>query len=126
MSRQPYPTGSGGYQQQQGASPSLLIDFKVPPLDSKLSYETQESIKPLENIQDLSHQSTVQWCPTCGRTVKTTVKYKASIFTFCWFLVLCLTLVLCWIPSVINKCKNANHYCPECGAMIGTHDGSCC
>lgn len=26
-----------------------------------------------------------------------------------------------WVPYVVDSCKNANHYCPSCGAYIGKY-----
>ncbi|XP_049306920.1 lipopolysaccharide-induced tumor necrosis factor-alpha factor homolog [Bactrocera dorsalis] len=62
-------------------------------------------------------------CPSCHADVLTTVNYQPNSCTHIWALVLCL--FICWpcvcVPYCMDSCQNANHYCPNCNAFIGTY-----
>lgn len=73
---------------------------------------------------DIGNRHSIEiMCPSCGRAVATTVKNKIGLGTN--FAALALLLVggsccLCFVPYLIPRCKDAVHYCPDCGARIGT------
>ncbi|XP_055917055.1 lipopolysaccharide-induced tumor necrosis factor-alpha factor homolog isoform X3 [Eupeodes corollae] len=62
-------------------------------------------------------------CPSCRADIKTRIKHKATSNTHCWAVLLCCCL--CWpcvcLPYCMDSCQNANHYCPNCNAFIGTY-----
>ncbi|XP_058818606.1 lipopolysaccharide-induced tumor necrosis factor-alpha factor homolog [Topomyia yanbarensis] len=64
-------------------------------------------------------------CPSCQKHVITRLDYETSTKTHIMAGLLCLFICwpCFWIPYVIDSCKNANHYCPNCGAYIGTYRG---
>ncbi|XP_055547601.1 lipopolysaccharide-induced tumor necrosis factor-alpha factor homolog [Wyeomyia smithii] len=64
-------------------------------------------------------------CPSCQKHVITRLDYESSTKTHIMAGLLCLFICwpCFWIPYVIDSCKNANHYCPNCGAYIGTYRG---
>ncbi|XP_055591753.1 lipopolysaccharide-induced tumor necrosis factor-alpha factor homolog [Uranotaenia lowii] len=62
-------------------------------------------------------------CPSCRATVVTRVDYASTTKTH-----LCaglLFLFICWpcvcVPYCTKWCRDANHYCPNCNAFIGSH-----
>ncbi|XP_017487798.1 PREDICTED: lipopolysaccharide-induced tumor necrosis factor-alpha factor homolog [Rhagoletis zephyria] len=71
----------------------------------------------------VSNEPTRIVCPSCHAQVLTTVKHQATTRTHCWALVLCI--LFCWpcvcVPYCMKSCQNANHYCPNCNAFIGTY-----
>lgn len=64
-------------------------------------------------------------CPSCQKHVITRLDFESSTKTHIMAGLLCLFICwpCFWIPYVIDSCKNANHYCPNCGAYIGTYRG---
>ncbi|XP_054739665.1 lipopolysaccharide-induced tumor necrosis factor-alpha factor homolog isoform X1 [Anastrepha obliqua] len=74
-------------------------------------------------VMPLSEDPTRTTCPSCHADILTTVKYQPNSCTHIWALVLCL--FICWpcvcVPYCMNSCQNANHYCPNCNAFIGSY-----
>ncbi|XP_055591747.1 lipopolysaccharide-induced tumor necrosis factor-alpha factor homolog [Uranotaenia lowii] len=64
-------------------------------------------------------------CPSCNKHIITRLDYETSTKTHIMAGLLCLFICwpCFWIPYVVDSCKNANHYCPNCGAYIGTYRG---
>ncbi|XP_018792718.1 PREDICTED: lipopolysaccharide-induced tumor necrosis factor-alpha factor homolog isoform X2 [Bactrocera latifrons] len=75
------------------------------------------------SIIPLGEDPTRIQCPSCHADVLTTVNYQPNSCTHIWALVLCL--FICWpcvcVPYCMDSCQNANHYCPNCNAFIGTY-----
>lgn len=64
-------------------------------------------------------------CPSCGQVIVTKIDYESSTKTHLMAGLLCLLVWPCfWLPYVIESCKNANHYCTNCSAYLGTYRGS--
>lgn len=61
-------------------------------------------------------------CPNCRQNVVTRMEVDVSSRTHLGALVLCLVFwPIFWIPYVMDKCKDKNHYCSECDSYIGTY-----
>ncbi|XP_055686903.1 lipopolysaccharide-induced tumor necrosis factor-alpha factor homolog [Lutzomyia longipalpis] len=62
-------------------------------------------------------------CPSCRQQVITRLDYETTTKTHIMAAILCAFVCwpCAWIPYVMDSCKNANHYCPSCGAFIGTY-----
>ncbi|KAG4076956.1 hypothetical protein HA402_015943 [Bradysia odoriphaga] len=62
-------------------------------------------------------------CPSCRQHVVTRMDYETSTKTHIMAGLLCAFICwpCAWIPYVMDSCKNANHYCPNCGCFIGTY-----
>ncbi|XP_055917054.1 lipopolysaccharide-induced tumor necrosis factor-alpha factor homolog isoform X2 [Eupeodes corollae] len=62
-------------------------------------------------------------CPSCHADVLTNVRYEPNTQTH--LIALCLFCFICWpcvcLPYCMDSCQNANHYCPNCNAFIGTY-----
>jgi len=59
-------------------------------------------------------------CNNCHAQIQTAVNYQTGLLT--WILVAVLfftTGFCCWIPFLIDACKDAVHTCPSCRAFIG-------
>ncbi|XP_059469576.1 lipopolysaccharide-induced tumor necrosis factor-alpha factor-like [Neocloeon triangulifer] len=61
-------------------------------------------------------------CPSCKADIKTRVDHKSGTKTHIIALLLCLFGLWCCapIPYCTESCKDAYHYCPECGTYLGT------
>ncbi|GJQ79517.1 hypothetical protein Trydic_g16366 [Trypoxylus dichotomus] len=62
-------------------------------------------------------------CPHCRSQILTKVEVETSTRTHIMAILLCALLCLpCMcLPYCMDSCKNKNHYCPNCGAFLGTH-----
>ncbi|KAJ6643349.1 Lipopolysaccharide-induced tumor necrosis factor-alpha factor like [Pseudolycoriella hygida] len=62
-------------------------------------------------------------CPSCRSSVITRIEYEPTTKTHIIAGLLCV--FCCWccvcVPYCVDSCKNGNHYCPSCGAYIGTY-----
>lgn len=64
-------------------------------------------------------------CPSCGQVTITKIDHESSTKTHLMAGLLCLLVWPCfWLPYVMESCKNANHYCTNCSAYLGTYRGS--
>ncbi|XP_055696615.1 lipopolysaccharide-induced tumor necrosis factor-alpha factor homolog [Lutzomyia longipalpis] len=67
--------------------------------------------------------STSVICPSCRHSIMTNVRTESTTRTHVIAILLCV--FLCWpcvcLPYCMDTCKNANHYCPNCGSFIGTY-----
>ena len=59
-------------------------------------------------------------CPNCHSQILTSVSYEEGTLTW----ILCLVLffftgICCFIPFLVNDCKNAIHQCPSCNRQLG-------
>ncbi|XP_065351863.1 cell death-inducing p53-target protein 1-like [Cloeon dipterum] len=62
-------------------------------------------------------------CPSCREDIRTRVEYVIGTKTHLIAALLCLFGCWCCVPIPYlcsNDCKDAHHYCPHCGAYIGT------
>ncbi|KAG8227660.1 hypothetical protein J437_LFUL007856 [Ladona fulva] len=62
-------------------------------------------------------------CPSCRATVSTRVDQETTTKTHLMCLIMCVFGLwpCCVIPYLMDSCKNTNHYCPSCGAFLGTY-----
>ncbi|KAL0839411.1 hypothetical protein ABMA28_016136 [Loxostege sticticalis] len=62
-------------------------------------------------------------CPSCHASIMSRVDHKSTTKTHLIALALCLCL--CWccvcVPYCMDSCQNADHYCPNCNAYLGTY-----
>ncbi|XP_014371852.2 lipopolysaccharide-induced tumor necrosis factor-alpha factor-like isoform X2 [Papilio machaon] len=69
--------------------------------------------------------STAFVCKSCNHQIVTRVERNASLRTHLVALFLCF--VGCWpfacLPYCMDSCNNADHYCTNCGAYIGSYTG---
>ncbi|CAH1635086.1 unnamed protein product [Spodoptera littoralis] len=61
-------------------------------------------------------------CPSCNAEITTRVQYMSSTKTHLFALGLCLLFwPLVCLPYLLSSCQNADHYCPNCNAYIGSY-----
>ncbi|KAM9785041.1 LITAF domain-containing protein-like [Syngnathus typhle] len=62
-------------------------------------------------------------CPHCRQTVVTHVEYKPGLKTWAIFGILAFfgCFLCCWIPFVVDSCKDVVHHCPSCHTQIRVH-----
>jgi hypothetical protein len=59
-------------------------------------------------------------CPYCGHEGVPFIKQEMSVAGWILFAVLVLScVVLCWLPFVIDGCKEYVRYCSRCGIRLG-------
>ncbi|XP_021181148.1 lipopolysaccharide-induced tumor necrosis factor-alpha factor homolog [Helicoverpa armigera] len=66
-------------------------------------------------------------CPTCNKSIVTTVEYVPNNRTHIISAALCVLAGCCcgcFVPYCMRSCKTANHYCPQCKAFIGSYTPS--
>ncbi|XP_063911096.1 lipopolysaccharide-induced tumor necrosis factor-alpha factor homolog [Zophobas morio] len=63
-------------------------------------------------------------CPSCHAQITTSVKTEPNTKTHLFALLLCLfqCWLCCCIPYCVDSCQSQNHYCPSCGAYLGTFE----
>lgn len=126
--------------QKQYKTPHLVYNAIIKPSISQFAAVYQPQVGP---------EPTGITCPSCRQSIVTNLDYetttKTHIFAgICcifgwgsrealggWFIEHSLIIIFnyfrysfwpcAWIPYVMDSCKNANHYCPNCGAFIGTY-----
>ncbi|XP_034825469.1 lipopolysaccharide-induced tumor necrosis factor-alpha factor homolog [Maniola hyperantus] len=64
-------------------------------------------------------------CRSCNHQIVTRVERVPSMRTHLFAALLCL--IGCWpcvcVPYCVDSCNNAEHYCPNCNAYIGSYTG---
>lgn len=130
---QPQPTG---YPHQPSAQQSYAHPPPPPPYDANANMIPPHHHQPHQQ-QHATYVHTIVTapqvgpdpasitCPSCQKHIVTRLDYETSTKTHIFAGLLCLFICwpCFWIPYVIDSCKNANHYCPNCGAYIGTYRG---
>lgn len=130
---QPQPTGYPHQQTQQ----SYAHPPPPPPYDSNANMIPPTGHHHHQQQQQATYVHTIVTapqvgpdpasitCPSCQKHIVTRLDYETSTKTHIFAGLLCLFICwpCFWIPYVIDSCKNANHYCPNCGAYIGTYRG---
>ncbi|KAJ8724903.1 hypothetical protein PYW07_015861 [Mythimna separata] len=67
-------------------------------------------------------QSTPITCKSCNELIATRVELKTSTKTHLFALLICCVFwPLACLPYCIDSCHNADHYCPNCNAYIGSY-----
>uniref|UniRef100_A0A1I8NQQ1 LITAF domain-containing protein n=1 Tax=Stomoxys calcitrans TaxID=35570 RepID=A0A1I8NQQ1_STOCA len=61
------------------------------------------------------------YCPYCHCRITTRIEHNATTKTHIVAVILGCTICCCCLPYCIDSCRNANHFCPSCGAYIGTY-----
>ncbi|XP_073997763.1 lipopolysaccharide-induced tumor necrosis factor-alpha factor-like isoform X2 [Rhodnius prolixus] len=62
-------------------------------------------------------------CPSCHTTINTSIRKESTTKTHLFALLLCIIFCpLVCLPYCIDSCQASNHYCPKCGAYLGTYD----
>uniref|UniRef100_UPI00358F1746 lipopolysaccharide-induced tumor necrosis factor-alpha factor-like isoform X2 n=1 Tax=Myxine glutinosa TaxID=7769 RepID=UPI00358F1746 len=60
-------------------------------------------------------------CPSCQTVCFTTTNKSLSMKGWIWVLILFIfTGCLCYIPLMMNSCKETKHKCSNCKALVGT------
>ncbi|XP_075212399.1 lipopolysaccharide-induced tumor necrosis factor-alpha factor homolog [Lycorma delicatula] len=93
--------------------PHLLQPQGPPPLSQpRLLVQGQFGPAPSSSI-----------CPSCNIPVMTRVEHESTAKTHLFALLLCIVFFPCvCLPYCMDSCQATNHYCPNCGAYLGTYD----
>uniref|UniRef100_A0A3B5JXI8 LITAF domain-containing protein n=1 Tax=Takifugu rubripes TaxID=31033 RepID=A0A3B5JXI8_TAKRU len=93
------------------APPVVVQCFSVPVITN---------VGMVSQLQDVPGRIT---CPHCGQSVTTIVNYKCGLLTW----VICGALGIfgiwpcCLIPFCVPSCKDVEHTCPCCNAVLRLH-----
>ncbi|CAF4461668.1 unnamed protein product [Rotaria magnacalcarata] len=73
---------------------------------------------PIAIVGDYPMQCT---CSQCRRQIVTRTEKKSGLLVWisCGVLFVFGFWVCCFIPFCIDACKDTEHYCPSCNAMLG-------
>uniref|UniRef100_A0A3B5JUV9 LITAF domain-containing protein n=1 Tax=Takifugu rubripes TaxID=31033 RepID=A0A3B5JUV9_TAKRU len=119
--RPPFLEPEGNMDKQLPVPP-----YPGPPLGVNQDQPECFSIPVITNVvmvpqlQDVPGRIT---CPQCGQSIITTVDYKNGVLTW----VICGALGIfgiwpcCLIPFCVPSCKDAEHTCPCCNAVLHIH-----
>ncbi|XP_037877290.1 lipopolysaccharide-induced tumor necrosis factor-alpha factor homolog [Bombyx mori] len=74
--------------------------------------------------QQMGPEPTNTSCPSCSAAIVTRVDHVPVTKTHLFALLLCLIgcCPCACIPYCTDSCKDANHYCPNCNAYIGSYN----
>lgn len=105
------------------AQPQVLIYQQNRPINPN-NYENQ-----VDREMEIGNRNPIDMiCPFCRRQIQTFVKHKSGLGTNFVALILCFaagSFCLCFLPYLINRCKDAVHYCPLCNERVGTSSFLC-
>ncbi|XP_037113257.1 lipopolysaccharide-induced tumor necrosis factor-alpha factor homolog [Syngnathus acus] len=92
----------------------------LPPVGYQGGPSTTASVPHVVVTPSLQDSPGQTICPHCRQTVVTHVEYKPGLMAW----VICGTLAFfgcflcCWIPFVVDACKDVVHHCPNCHTQI--------
>lgn len=90
----------------------------LPPYDKPTMASNLEHVTPLGSLSSMAARVD---CPACKAPVMTRTTKKTGDKAYIWGAVLCvLTGCLCWIPCVMDDCKDTRHACSSCGRPLAT------
>ncbi|KAG8228656.1 hypothetical protein J437_LFUL008307 [Ladona fulva] len=71
----------------------------------------------------LGPQPVTLTCPSCGARITSRINYETSTRTHGMCMAMCAfgLWLCCFLPYLMDSCKNANHYCPNCNAYLGQY-----
>ena len=118
-----YPAQQGAYPAQQGAYPPQQGGY--PPQQGAYPPPPQPYVQPTvvvvaNNSYVLSKHPQNMNCSNCHAQIQTCVNYEFGTMT--WLICAILfffTGICCFIPFLIDDCKDAIHTCPACKSFIG-------
>ncbi|KAJ8726872.1 hypothetical protein PYW08_015269 [Mythimna loreyi] len=80
------------------------------------------TVVPVMVAQQMGSKPTATTCPSCNQEIITRVEYKATTKTHLFAVLLCIVFWPCvCLPYCIDSCRNADHYCSNCDAYIGSY-----
>lgn len=80
------------------------------------------TVIPVLVAQTMSPKPAAMTCPSCNQEIVTRVEYKSTTKTHLFAVLLCIVFWPCvCLPYCIHSCQNADHYCPNCSAFIGSY-----
>ncbi|KAG6448061.1 hypothetical protein O3G_MSEX005320 [Manduca sexta] len=81
------------------------------------------TVIPMVVGQQMSPGAARVTCRSCGMEIITRVESRPTMRTHLFAALLCL--IGCWpcvcVPYCVDSCNNADHYCPNCNAYVGSY-----
>ncbi|KAL9706994.1 hypothetical protein quinque_010512 [Culex quinquefasciatus] len=110
--------GPPSYEQAHAPAPAA---YPHPVQQAPTSFQNQTTV--IVTSAQVGPDPTTLMCPSCRATIVTRLEYETTTRTHVCAAILCL--FICWpcvcIPYCSTSCRDANHYCPNCGSYIGTY-----
>ncbi|XP_046391079.1 lipopolysaccharide-induced tumor necrosis factor-alpha factor homolog isoform X2 [Ischnura elegans] len=105
-----------------GPSVSQPYGWQPPPGPSPIPPATTITVVQVPTVTRLGPVSACVTCPSCQATVHTRIENEPSSRTHLIAVLLCLFCMwpFCLIPYCLDSCQSSNHYCPSCGAFLGS------
>lgn len=91
------------------------------PMMKKSQQPTVAAMNTIPSVFLTRNPTQMDACPCCQANARTRVVTAPSIVT--WAVVVLLVFVfwpLCWLPLVMTKTKQSDHYCTSCNMKVGT------
>lgn len=86
-------------------------------------YHSQPVVVPMVVGNQMGPKPATITCQSCKEVIVTRIEAKATTKTHLFAAILCF--MCCWpcvfIPYCTDSCRNADHYCPNCSAYIGSY-----
>ncbi|XP_028171761.1 lipopolysaccharide-induced tumor necrosis factor-alpha factor homolog [Ostrinia furnacalis] len=130
----PYTTGPGPqgppgpppgfYPPPQGAYPPPQGSYPPPPMVTTTTVYPG-TVTVVSTVTPMGSKPSAAVCKSCNMEITTVVKHKSTTKTHLFALLLCvfgLWPCVC-IPYCMDSCQNADHYCPNCQAYLGSYLG---
>lgn len=106
-----------------GPPPPHVVGVVQQPTTTIIHTNMGAAVVPVVVGTRMGPKPTIVVCKSCNQQLQTRVELKSSMRTHLFALLLCL--FGCWpcacIPYCVDSCKNADHYCPNCNAYIGSY-----
>ncbi|CAD8121911.1 unnamed protein product [Paramecium sonneborni] len=121
----PPPTYPPQAQQQQFSAPQNVPYQTAPPQQGQPQIIVVNQGNDNPHSVMLCNQSKFPiliTCPYCKKEGITRIEFVAGSGTWlcCYLLFLFCYPLCCWIPFVSDSCRDANHMCNTCGALVGS------
>uniref|UniRef100_A0A1L8E2W4 Putative lipopolysaccharide-induced tumor necrosis factor-alpha factor n=1 Tax=Nyssomyia neivai TaxID=330878 RepID=A0A1L8E2W4_9DIPT len=131
----PHQTPGAGYPHEMGYPQQPPPQYAMPQPDMQYMQQpemqygpppivTQPTATTIIMPPQVGPDPTMITCPSCQSTVVTRMEYEPNTRTHICALLLCV--FCCWpcvcVPYCVDSCQSGNHYCPSCGAYVGTYE----
>ncbi|XP_069066427.1 lipopolysaccharide-induced tumor necrosis factor-alpha factor [Pleurodeles waltl] len=106
-----------GHDMKNMNNPPYPVQPPTAPITVQTVYVQQPSVSFYDRPVQLC-------CPSCNQMVVTRVSFNAGALTWLSCGGLCImgcALGCCLIPFCVDALQDADHYCPNCKALLGTY-----
>lgn len=118
---QSFPQQFQGHPQMNPHSPPQVVTSKKLFLFNKNIHDSPNQTLVISTNAFGPEPSSIK-CPSCHQSIITRIDFESSTKTHLMAGLICLLFWPCvCLPYMMDSCKNANHYCPNCSAYLGSY-----